>query len=182
MSYRLSSPLISHRASWAIKTKRARVIYKFSDSKLDWLHVLKCFISRYICHVRKRIAASWNYFCYVVRTRYSSRTYEILSRSNDILSRTYEILSRYYEIVCRTNDIQSALVTTALLCFDYGLTAGVTGQQRMLTPPWHLILPSLLSKVRVALHSILYVFFGLWLRLILCYFAIYHCTNCRLVW
>ena len=34
---------------------------------------------------------------------------------------------------------------------------GVTGQQRMLIPPWHLILPSLLSKVRVALHSILYV-------------------------
>jgi hypothetical protein len=36
-----------------------------------------------------------------------------------------------------------------------GLTAGVAGQQRMLTPPWHLILPSHLSKVRVALHSIL---------------------------
>jgi hypothetical protein len=30
----------------------------------------------------------------------------------------------------------------------------VTGQQRMLTPPWHLILPSHLSEVRVALHSI----------------------------
>jgi hypothetical protein len=34
-------------------------------------------------------------------------------------------------------------------------TAGVTGQQRMLTPPRHLILPSHLSEVRVALHSIL---------------------------
>jgi hypothetical protein len=36
-----------------------------------------------------------------------------------------------------------------------GLTAGVTGQQGMLTPPLHLILPSHLPKVRVALHSIL---------------------------
>jgi hypothetical protein len=34
-------------------------------------------------------------------------------------------------------------------------TAGVTDQQRMLNPPWHLILPSYLSEVRVALHSIL---------------------------
>jgi hypothetical protein len=31
-------------------------------------------------------------------------------------------------------------------------TAGVTGQQRMLTPPRHLILPSHLSEVCVALH------------------------------
>ena len=38
-----------------------------------------------------------------------------------------------------------------------GLTADVTGQQRMLTPPWHLILPSLLSRVRVALPSTLYM-------------------------
>ena len=44
---------------------------------------------------------------------------------------------------------------------DYGLTAGVTGQQRMFTPPWYLILHSRLSEVRVVLHSILYVFFGL---------------------
>jgi hypothetical protein len=36
-----------------------------------------------------------------------------------------------------------------------GSTAGVTGQQRMLTPPWHLILPSHLSEVRDGLHSIL---------------------------
>jgi hypothetical protein len=35
-----------------------------------------------------------------------------------------------------------------------GLTAGVTGQQGMLTPPWHLILPLHLSEVRVALLSI----------------------------
>jgi hypothetical protein len=34
---------------------------------------------------------------------------------------------------------------------------GVTGQQRMLTPPQHLILPSQLSEVRGALHSILLV-------------------------
>jgi hypothetical protein len=39
--------------------------------------------------------------------------------------------------------------------FKVGLTAGVTGQQRMLTPPRHLILPLHLSEVRVALHSIL---------------------------
>ena len=61
---------------------------------------------------------------------------------------------RYNDLVC---DYKLSL-SHMLLCFDYGLTAGVTGQQRMLTPPWHLILPSLLSKVRVALHSILYVF------------------------
>jgi hypothetical protein len=39
--------------------------------------------------------------------------------------------------------------------FEVGLTAGVTGQQRILTPPRHLILPSHLSEVPVALHSIL---------------------------
>jgi hypothetical protein len=39
-----------------------------------------------------------------------------------------------------------------------GLSVGVTGQQRMLTPSRHLILPSHLSKVRVALHSILKYF------------------------
>jgi hypothetical protein len=38
--------------------------------------------------------------------------------------------------------------------FEIGLTAGVAGQQRMLTPPWHLVLHSHLSEVRVALHSI----------------------------
>jgi hypothetical protein len=31
-----------------------------------------------------------------------------------------------------------------------GSTAGVTGQQRMLTPPWHLILPLVLPEVRVS--------------------------------
>jgi hypothetical protein len=34
--------------------------------------------------------------------------------------------------------------------------AGVTGQQMMVTPPRHMILPLHLSVVRVALHSILY--------------------------
>jgi hypothetical protein len=50
---------------------------------------------------------------------------------------------------------------------EIGNTNGVTGQQKMLTPPWHLILPSYLSGVRIALHSILYLPFGLWLRLTL---------------
>jgi hypothetical protein len=36
-----------------------------------------------------------------------------------------------------------------------GFTVGVTGQQRMLTPPRHLILTSHFSEVRVDLHSIL---------------------------
>jgi hypothetical protein len=47
-------------------------------------------------------------------------------------------------------------------------TAGVTGQQKMLTPPWHPILPSHLSEVRAALHSILHLPFGLWLRFTHC--------------
>jgi hypothetical protein len=40
-------------------------------------------------------------------------------------------------------------------------TVGVTGQQRTLTPPRHLILPLHLLEIRVALHSILYLPFGL---------------------
>jgi hypothetical protein len=51
--------------------------------------------------------------------------------------------------------------------FDY-FDGDVTGQQRMLTPPWHLILLSLLSGVGVAVHSILYLLFSLRLRLTLC--------------
>jgi hypothetical protein len=43
--------------------------------------------------------------------------------------------------------------------FDQGRTAGVTRQQRMLTPPWHLILLSHFSGVRVALQSILNLLF-----------------------
>ena len=45
------------------------------------------------------------------------------------------------------------LILTTDIKFEMGLTAGVTGQQRMLTPPRHLILPSHLLEVRVALHS-----------------------------
>jgi hypothetical protein len=44
---------------------------------------------------------------------------------------------------------------------EIGLTAGVTGHQRMLTPPRHLIVPLHLSGVRVALRSISYLLFGL---------------------
>jgi hypothetical protein len=39
--------------------------------------------------------------------------------------------------------------------FEIGLRAGVTGQQRVLTPSRHLILPLQFSEVCVALHSIL---------------------------
>jgi hypothetical protein len=51
-------------------------------------------------------------------------------------------------------------VFSVLHNFNYGLMAGVTGQQWILTPPSHLILPSLLSGVHVALHSTLYLFYG----------------------
>jgi hypothetical protein len=44
---------------------------------------------------------------------------------------------------------------------EMGRTMGVTGQQKMLTPPLHLIQALHLSEVRVALHSILYLPFGL---------------------
>jgi hypothetical protein len=43
--------------------------------------------------------------------------------------------------------------------FEIGLMVGVNGQQRMLTPPWHLFLPSLLSVVPVAVHSTLHFLF-----------------------
>ena len=36
--------------------------------------------------------------------------------------------------------------------FDFGLTAGVTGRQGMLTPPWHLI-PLLESQRSVFVHN-----------------------------
>jgi hypothetical protein len=44
--------------------------------------------------------------------------------------------------------------------------AGVTGQQKILTPPRHLILPLRLSGVRVALHSILYLNFDYVLHIV----------------
>jgi hypothetical protein len=43
--------------------------------------------------------------------------------------------------------------------FDKWCTAGVTGQQRMLTPPRHLILLSLLLGFHATLHSTLYFLF-----------------------
>jgi hypothetical protein len=43
-----------------------------------------------------------------------------------------------------------------------------TCQQRMVTPPWHLILPSLLSGVRATLHSNFVKKFSYWLRLTNC--------------
>jgi hypothetical protein len=39
---------------------------------------------------------------------------------------------------------------------EIGLTAGVTGQQGTLTPPWHLIPPLIYSEVRVRPFSDLY--------------------------
>jgi hypothetical protein len=39
---------------------------------------------------------------------------------------------------------------------EIGLTAGVTGQQGMLTPPWHLIPSLIYSEVRVRPFSDLY--------------------------
>jgi hypothetical protein len=44
----------------------------------------------------------------------------------------------------------------------------------MFTSPWHLILPSLLPGVCVALNSSLYLLFGLWLRV---NFAIWHISR-----
>jgi hypothetical protein len=57
--------------------------------------------------------------------------------------------------------------------FDWGRTAGMSGQQRMLTSAWHPILFSLLSGVYAALHSTLYLLFALWLCLTyICYLVI----------
>jgi hypothetical protein len=44
---------------------------------------------------------------------------------------------------------------------EIGLTAGVTGQQGMLTPPWHLIPPLIYSEVRVRPFSDLYFLWDL---------------------
>jgi hypothetical protein len=43
-----------------------------------------------------------------------------------------------------------------------GLTAGVTGQQGMLTPPWHLIPSLIYSEVRICPFSDLYFLWDLW--------------------
>jgi hypothetical protein len=54
---------------------------------------------------------------------------------------------------------------------QYLRLAGVTSQQRMLSPPWHLMLPCLLSGVHVTLHTALDLLFRLWLCLTNCYFC-----------
>jgi hypothetical protein len=67
---------------------------------------------------------------------------------------------------CYVSGVVIALQDENDCYIDYLATLGVfsvsirnaclmTDQQRMLTPPWHLILPSHLSEVRDALHSIL---------------------------
>ena len=48
--------------------------------------------------------------------------------------------------------------------FDWGLTAGVTGQQRMLAPPWRLILPSLCRRFVLP-----------YTRFCICFFLDYDC-------
>ena len=58
---------------------------------------------------------------------------------------------------CSVNLIWTNWFWLLIFEFEVGLTAGVTCQQRMRTPPRHLILPSHLSGIRVALHSILYL-------------------------
>jgi hypothetical protein len=55
---------------------------------------------------------------------------------------------------------------------EIGLTAGVTGQQRMLTPPWHLIPPLIYSEVRVRPFSDLYFLLDLRYRLLIVIFVI----------
>jgi hypothetical protein len=52
---------------------------------------------------------------------------------------------------------------------EIGLTAGVTGQQGMLTPPWHLIPPLIYSEVRVRPFSDLYFLLDLrdWLLIVI---------------
>jgi hypothetical protein len=48
------------------------------------------------------------------------------------------------------------LILTTDFTFDMGRTAGATGRQGMLTPPWHLIPPLMYSEVRVRPFSNLY--------------------------
>lgn len=45
--------------------------------------------------------------------------------------------------------------------YDKEHTAGVTGQQRMLTNPWHLILPLISVEVRICSAPVLYFSFVL---------------------
>jgi hypothetical protein len=52
-------------------------------------------------------------------------------------------------------DYKRKVLFFIFMIFEMNLMAGVTGQQRMLTPSQHLNLPSHLSEVHAALHSIL---------------------------
>jgi hypothetical protein len=52
------------------------------------------------------------------------------------------------------------------------LTAGVTGQQRMLNLPWHLIPPLIYSEVRIRSFSDLYFLYDLWDWLLIVIFVI----------
>jgi hypothetical protein len=65
--------------------------------------------------------------------------------------------STWLDLPILTADCSVQLIWTLISIFEFEvrLTADVTGQQRMLTPPRHLILPLHLSEVCVALHSIL---------------------------
>jgi hypothetical protein len=67
------------------------------------------------------------------------------------------MLNDLFHTICKTVISILALTTSnpVYLISTMDSTAGVTGQQRMLTPSRHLILPSHLLKVRVARHSIL---------------------------
>jgi hypothetical protein len=94
-------------------------------------------------------------------SRLESSFRKFYGRCNDLvcdckLSLAY-VLNGLFRAVCWTVISILALTTggTVYLFSTMGNTAGVTGQQRMLTPSRHLILPLHLSKVRVALHSIL---------------------------
>jgi hypothetical protein len=67
----------------------------------------------------------------------------------------FQLLYSFQKVFVGFPTFSARVPLKKLKIFEMGLTAGVTGQQRMLTPPRHLILLSHLSEVRVALHSIL---------------------------
>jgi hypothetical protein len=60
-------------------------------------------------------------------------------------------LTRHTDFDCglfRSPNLDTLILTNDF-CVWNGLTAGTTGQQGMLTPPWHLIPPLIYSEVRV---------------------------------
>jgi hypothetical protein len=64
---------------------------------------------------------------------------------------SYQSLSRSWH-----SDLDYSYSSYRLSNLEIGLTAGVTGQQGMLTPPCHLISPLIYSEVRVRSFSDLY--------------------------